>query len=121
MNNTPQSDSLSRNRQLRLRMNAAENAFRIGYNQLRQQNKALPNLRYTAGRNGLNIRCNGVNNRYTAEVQFNGTNISFVGFYRNHQEIWTPPFDQVLEYPTRDQAYQYIINGFNILANNNNV
>lgn len=110
-----------RPRTQRRTMNAAENAFRICYNQLRQQNNTMPELRYSAGRYGLNIRSNGVNNRYTAQVQFNGPNISSVGFYRNQQEIWTPPFDQVLENPTYDQAYQYIADGFNILANNNNI
>ncbi|EAY14817.1 hypothetical protein TVAG_220020 [Trichomonas vaginalis G3] len=82
-------------------------------NLMRQQNQGL---RFYPGSNGIHIRHPNLDRRYTAEIHILPNNtINFAGFYDHHQEIWTPPFDTVLEGGTVNDAIQYVNNGFDTM------
>ncbi|EAX78975.1 hypothetical protein TVAG_106080 [Trichomonas vaginalis G3] len=82
-------------------------------NLMRQQNQGL---RFYPGSNGIHIRHPNLDRRYTAEIHILPNNtVNFAGFYDHHQEIWTPPFDTVLEGGTVNDAIQYINNGFDTM------
>ena len=80
---------------------------------MRQQNQGL---RFYPGSNGIHIRHPNLDRRYTAEIHILPNNtVNFAGFYDHHQEIWTPPFDTVLEGGTVNDAIQYVNNGFDTM------
>ncbi|EAX69955.1 hypothetical protein TVAG_590290, partial [Trichomonas vaginalis G3] len=82
-------------------------------NLMRQQNQGL---RFYPGSNGIHIRHPNLDRRYTAEIHILPNNtVNFAGFYDHHQEIWTPPFDTVLEGGTVNDAIQYVNNGFDTM------
>ncbi|EAX73909.1 hypothetical protein TVAG_356170 [Trichomonas vaginalis G3] len=82
-------------------------------NLMRQQNQGL---RFYPGSNGIHIRHPNLDRRYTAEIHILPNNtVNFAGFYDHHQEIWTPPFDTVLEGGTVNDAIQYVNNSFDTM------